>query len=161
MDPGSPLFHAKHILRALLLFFLGIVGLIVLRSTMQPETWGEFGSYRGASVAEFGLLPVRHGGAESCAPCHEDEFEEHGSGGHATVNCEFCHAAVSSHAMDDEWFAEMPVPETTDLCVTCHGFLVARPADFPQIDVNDHLEENDAEPGSGVCFECHEPHMPL
>ena len=161
MDPSSPLYHAKHVLRAVFLFVLGVIGLILLRSWLAPPTWGQFGPYRGAAVEEARALPPIHGGAAACGACHEDEFSEHRRGSHAPVECELCHAPVATHVSDGEWIAEMQMPASSDWCLTCHRRLTARPPSFPQIVPAEHLEENGAESGPRVCFECHEPHSPL
>ena len=50
MDPNSPLFHAKHILRVGVLFILGVAALILLRASLTPDTWGEYGPFRGDSI---------------------------------------------------------------------------------------------------------------
>lgn len=161
MDPSSPLFHAKHVLRAGFLFILGVVALIVLRSWLAPPTWGEYGAYRGASVDDYRALPPIHGAAASCAECHEDRYAEHEKGVHAQVECELCHAPLATHVVDGEVVAEMPVPASSDLCLNCHRKLTARPSSFPQILPAEHLKEMEAEPGPRVCFDCHDPHSPF
>lgn len=161
MKPDSPFAHAKHVFRAGFLFFLGVVGLIVLRSVLAPPTWGEYGPYRGDSVREYHVLPVMHGGNAACAECHEDVVAEHDAGYHVTVDCEVCHAPVASHAVDGTTVAEMPVHKSASLCLGCHQELTARPDAFPQIRPAEHLEEMGGEPGEQACFECHNPHSPL
>ena len=161
MDPNSPLAHTKHVFRAGFLFLLGVVALIVLRTVLQPETWGEYGPYRGASLGDYIELPIRHGGVAACAECHDDEAATHQDGVHASVGCEVCHAAVGLHIADEEHIAEMPIRRSESTCLRCHEQRVARPASFPQIVPAEHLEEMGGEPGPESCFECHDPHSPL
>lgn len=160
MKPDSPIFHTKHVFRAGFLFLLGVVGLVILRSLMAPDTWGQYGPYRGASVGEYLQLPVMHGGKESCRECHEDEYDVHESGPHAKLECELCHAPVAMHVKDGSWEAEMPRPESSEFCLQCHQLLVSRPAGFPQIQPKRHVEEMGEEYGPRVCFTCHEAHSP-
>lgn len=161
MDPSSPLAHAKHVVRAGFLFLVGVVALIVLRSVLQPDTWGEFGPYRGDSVREYVAMPVQHGGVEGCAECHDDYAKAHKAGVHQPVSCEICHGPMGRHIADGEHIAEMPVRKSASTCLRCHEKLVARPVSFPQITPAEHLMEMGGAPGPESCFDCHDPHSPL
>ncbi|MEZ4650091.1 MAG: cytochrome C [Candidatus Eisenbacteria bacterium] len=161
MDSRSPLVHAKHVFRAGFLFLVGVVALVVLRSLLQPPTWGEFGPYRGASVADCMALPVRHGGVVACAECHDDYAGVHQAGVHAPVGCEICHAPVGLHVADGDHIADMPIRKNESTCLRCHEERTARPKSFPQIVPAEHIAEMGGEPGPESCFECHDPHSPL
>ncbi len=161
MDSRSPLFHAKHILRAFIALLVLVVALLLGRSFFVPDTFGQYGHYRGASVAEFRALPVRHGGDTSCQECHADQFATHAAGGHHSVHCESCHAPLAVHVAGGARVADMPIRRSADLCLGCHRRLEARPATFPQIQPREHLQEQDAEFTPDVCFDCHDPHAPL
>ena len=163
MNPESPLIHAKHVFRAAILLAFWLVVLILGRSLFIPETWGESGWYRGAAPVEQRAKQVRHGGDEACAPCHDAEYAEHAAGVHAPVRCELCHGPVALHFdfEEGEKLADMPVRRTRELCELCHRAQTARPADFPQIDVREHVLENGGELSPETCFDCHEPHSPI
>lgn len=163
MNPESPLIHAKHVFRAAILLLAVLVAMVLGRSLFVPDTWGEFGPYRGASVAEHRAKPIRHGGNQVCAMCHDAEYAEHAAGVHAAVQCELCHGPVTLHVdlEEGEVLAEMPVRRSRELCELCHRRLEARPAGFPQIDVREHLTSNGVELTSNACFECHDPHSPF
>jgi hypothetical protein len=161
MRPESPLHHAKHVVRAALALVVGVVVIVLGRSFFVPETWGQFGSYRGSNVSEQMAQPVRHGGNESCRACHEDQYDELASAGHESLECESCHAAVAQHARDDEKIADMPIQRDLELCLTCHRQLDARPPSFPQIHAKQHIAENEGEFTEDACLECHEAHWPL
>ncbi len=88
MNPESPLIHAKHVFRAAILLLAVLVAMLLGRSLFVPETWGEYGPYRGAAVAEHRDKPIRHGGNDSCAMCHDVEYADHAAGVHASVQCE-------------------------------------------------------------------------
>lgn len=163
MNPESPLLHAKHVFRAAILLLVALVAMVLGRSLFVPDTWGQFGPYRGAAVAEHRNKPIRHGGNDACAMCHDAEHAEHAAGVHAGVQCELCHGPVAFHVdlEEGEVLAEMPVRRSRDLCELCHRWLEARPPDFPQINVRDHLMDNGVELTPDACFECHDPHSPF
>ena len=161
MKPDGPLRHAKHIVRAGLLLVLGLIALVLGRSVFIPETWGDYGSYRGANVAEQSAVPLQHGGNASCRECHPDEFETVTEGSHGSLACESCHAPLALHVADGDKVADMPMRLEAVLCLNCHLLMDARPASQPQINPRQHVEEQDAEYSETVCFECHEPHEPF
>jgi len=164
MRPEGPLQHAKHIVRAGLLLVLGVVALVLGRSLFVPKTWGEFGHYRGANVAEQMDHPVVHGGNQACEECHPDEYEEVTGGVHASLACESCHAPLAAHVADEEMIAEMPVQRSRSLCLNCHEQMDARPATHPQVIWKAHLKDQGVEESDftdAVCFDCHEAHAPL
>jgi hypothetical protein len=151
MNPESPLTHAKHVFRAAILLLAVLIAMILGRSLFVPETWGEFGPYRGAAVAEHRDKPIRHGGNDSCEMCHDVEFADHRAGVHISIQCELC----------GEVLAEMPLRRSRELCELCHRRLEARPGDFPQVDVREHVIENGGELTDDACFGCHDPHSPI
>jgi len=153
--------HSKHIFRIFILLAVVIVGAFVGRILMVPESFGRYGHYRADSVAENAVLEVRHGGNEVCGECHDDVKEAHDGGPHLAIPCEDCHDALVSHVRDGEKIADMPrTKSVTRLCARCHRELIARPADFPQVNIEAHVEEMGAEISDEVCFECHSPHDP-
>ncbi len=163
MKPESPLIHAKHVFRAAILLMAVIVTLVLSRSLFVPDTWGEYGWYRGAAVDDHRAKTVRHLGDETCAMCHDVESAEHAEGVHQAVKCELCHGPATLHVNLDEGekIAEMPLRRTRELCELCHRELAARPEGFPQIDVREHLTENGGELTTDACFDCHNPHSPF
>lgn len=161
MRPDHPLWHAKHIVRMGLLLLFGLAIMIAVRSLLVPDTWGRYGWYRAANVAEQRDHPLMHAGDAACGDCHDEQEAAHAAGVHAPVKCELCHAPLALHVKDGEVVAPMPVRKTVDLCVGCHQRLPARPADFPQIQPRQHVEEMGGEYGPAACFDCHDPHSPL
>jgi len=161
MRPDSPLGHAKHIIRAALLLVAAIVVLVLGRSFFVPDTWGQYGGYRGEDAFEQRIKQPEHGGNESCDTCHPDELEEISEGVHRTLACESCHAPLSLHVANDDKIADMPIRRALGLCLNCHRELEARPDGFPQVNPRQHVRENEAEYHDQVCLECHEAHSPL
>jgi hypothetical protein len=119
----------------------------------------------------------------TCHECHEDVKEERAESLHQSVRCFHCHGVGREHVAQARRAAETPDAEIdpaqewdgdfmTDIdlyvtnnrktCLVCHESKVGMPADFRQIVVAEHLEEQGAsEPESvEVCFECHDGHDP-
>jgi len=161
MEPEGSLRHAKHVFRAFLLLLIALVALVLGRDLLVPPTFGQYGHYRAANVEQQRNLPVRHGGDESCRPCHAAQFDAHAAGPHQKVRCEVCHAPVAVHAAGGKKIAAMPVRKTAELCSLCHDRLAARPSAQPQIQWKQHVVEKGGEPSLEACFDCHDPHSPL
>jgi len=160
MRPDGPLRHAKHVVRAALMLVVGVVAIVLGRLLFVPATWGQYGAYRGANVAEQMAKPVRHGGNSACAQCHESEHHDLTRGGHASLECESCHAPIADHVLDGEKVADMPIRRGIELCLGCHEELDARPDKFPQIQPSRHVAENEGELHEEACLDCHESHWP-
>lgn len=153
--------HAKHIIRAVLLLVVIIVVFVLARHFAIPETFGMYGHFRAASVADHASLAPVHGDIGACADCHDEVAEALAEGKHLSVSCEVCHAPLSVHVRADEKVGDMPVHRTVELCARCHQRLVARPKDFPQVVLADHVAERGGEMAEGICLECHDAHDPI
>lgn len=149
--------HAKHIVRAVLLLVLVGVAFVFVRHFAIPESFGLYGGYRYNSLGEhvMGVSPV-HGAPGACANCHDEETRVVSAGKHHAVSCEVCHAPLGTHVQVDERVAEMLTQRSSRLCARCHARLAARPADFPQVVLPDHVTEQGVEMAEEVCWECHE-----
>jgi len=149
--------NTKHIWRAVILLLVLLVAVVLGRQALIPESFGEMGYYRADALDEFMAKEMEHGPPGSCAECHDDVAEAKAAGGHARVQCEVCHAPLSTHVRDGDIVAEMAINRTWHLCANCHQQLTARPAGMTQIDLHEHLE---FEPGESIpedaCFECHD-----
>ena len=152
--------HAKHIIRAVLLLAIIVIVLIVARHFASPDSFGRHGAYRFDSVAEHGAKMPVHGPARACDECHDEQAKPKSEGSHKSISCEVCHAPLAGHVKDDEWKAPMPVNRSKSLCAWCHEQLVARPKDFPQVVIADHVAEKEAQMSPNVCLECHDAHNP-
>ncbi len=152
--------HSKHLVRMILLVILLLIGFHILRTLFTPKSFGRYGHYRADNVQEQMAKAVVHGGSVSCSPCHAERLTQVRAGSHATVECENCHAPLATHVSDGEKKADMPLNKSPSLCLRCHDQMDARPAGFPQIRLEDHLQQVGAEMGPDVCLNCHEPHDP-
>ncbi|TNF47724.1 hypothetical protein EP232_03165 [bacterium] len=166
--------HTKHLWRAVLIWVIITIGYLLGRGFLVPDTFGEYGYYRGANLEEqMNIRVPKHGvGSESCAPCHDERVSEMAETPHRVINCETCHGPLRTHVEYDsieafiedpgqfERTAEMEIHSAQELCIKCHDYQLAKPKDYTTIVVVEHLEERDMELGPYVCLECHDPHDP-
>jgi uncharacterized CHY-type Zn-finger protein len=143
---------AGHLWRMAAVFAAGVVLFLVARSIFVPRTFGQYGHYRGAALAEIAAKPVMFAGHGACESCHTEVFEVKSKGVHAHVACEACHGPLAKHA-DDPTALQPPKMDVAVLCVRCHEANKAKPANFPQVVSADHS-------GGVVCNTCHQPHSP-
>jgi hypothetical protein len=145
---------AEHLFRVAVVFALGIIVFVVARMALVPKSFGEYGHYRGAAIAEIAAQPIVFAGHQACDVCHSDVAATKGKGKHAGVDCEACHGAQAAHVADPS-SVQPPKLDTAVLCVRCHELDSARPKTFPQIVAREH------DPGGVPCDTCHQPHSPL
>jgi len=141
----------KHILRLLALAVGFIILALAAKSYFTPDSFYQFGHYRGDSVAQIAADAPKFKGTDYCQECHEERHVEWTAGTHKVVKCEVCHGAVREHPVD----GELPVvpTDTVKLCTLCHESMPTRPAAQPQIVVSEHA-------GTEQCATCHNPHSP-
>ncbi len=152
--------HGKHLARMILLVFLVLVVFHIVRTLFTPSSFGRYGHYRADNVAEQMAKPVVYEGTASCEACHSQRNAQLKAGSHATVECEICHAPLSSHVGDSGKIGEMPIHRSTILCLRCHERWDGRPGKFPQIELEEHLGKMGAAAGPEVCVGCHDSHDP-
>lgn len=149
-----------HLLRFACLFVLAFAVFLVIRHFVVPKSFGEYGHYRGAAIAEIAAKPVKFVGHQNygnCETCHSDILAAKKTGKHAGVNCEACHGPLQTHldAMTKDGAPQITLPklDTAVLCIRCHAASAAKPKDFPQVDADQHA-------GGVPCETCHQPHSP-
>lgn len=149
--------HTKHIWRGTILLLVVMIGIVIGRHFLVPESFGEMGFFRGDALYEFMEKAPEHGAPGACAECHDDIADAKAAGAHARVQCEVCHAPLSTHVREDDKVADMVINRSYRLCAYCHQELVARPAFMPQIDLREHLElSRDAIIPEEACLDCHD-----
>ncbi len=137
---------------------------LVVRQFAVPETFGQFGFYRGAAPAEARVKDSRHVGQTTCVQCHSDVGDAHDKDLHATVPCESCHGPGNKHAEaggTEPMLKPTRGQEFRKLCLTCHLRQPARPRDFAQISWIEHVKSVGAKNENVDCKSCHDPHEPL
>ena len=149
--------HTKHIWRGTILLLVVMVGIVIGRHFLVPDSFGEMGFFRGDALYEFMEKAPEHGAPDACAECHDDIADAKAAGAHAGVQCEVCHATLSTHVRDDDKVADMAINRSYRLCAYCHQKLIARPATVPQIDLAEHLDlPRSAAIPEEACLECHD-----
>ena len=157
---------------------MGVVGvaLLAVRYALVPPTFGQYGSYVGASVEVIRNKPVQYAGVEECKSCHKKEWKKWRKKKHQTVSCEVCHGPGAAHSV--EGVEPRPLPprskssgkmaeQAHDMCMSCHAKAPGRSEDFPQIDPKTHLaefkitEQSDDFEESMRCLMCHPGHNPI
>lgn len=138
-----------------LLFFLVIFVTIflVVRRVLTPETFGELGHYRAASLIDNENFDPVYAGRELCVECHQDMGELIEYDLHSEISCETCHSAGYSHSLYPDSVSVL-IPDGRSFCGLCHSQNAARPENvITQIDLKTHNRDNN-------CIDCHNPHQP-
>ncbi len=137
------------LVRLVLLTLAIVVGYFVARYYMTPESFGQYGFYRGASLTEHANRPLTFAGQESCRECHQEVLQQVAQFEHNTLGCETCHGPAVDHAMNPD--ASL-IKIDDDSCLRCHRSDPSKPPWLRQIPEDDHYGEG--------CKECHTPHQP-
>ncbi len=150
--------HARHVFRVVLLLIAGLVVFSLGRTLLVPKSFGLYGPYRFDNVAEqMKIREPAFAGPAACGECHEAEFKKRAAGKHKTVSCEVCHAPKAVHVKADGTFEPMPIDRSFGLCARCHRKILGRPAKFPQVVLEQHVNG----PVDGpICITCHDAHSP-
>jgi ribosomal protein L37AE/L43A len=139
--------------RILLLFAVFIFLFLLIRYFAIPDSFGQYGHYRGASLDENSMKTVKYISQEECTQCHAEIAELITDGLHDIVKCQICHGPGYLHK-DTLNYVSMLKPNTREHCSICHQTLAGRPSYWiNQVDIREHnIEKN--------CIECHNPHEP-
>lgn len=155
-----------HIIRFTILVIIVVLGFLIVRSSMVPESFGVHGSYtyayyRAESENEQAARPIVYQDTQLCSSCHELQAATLSGGTHSTLNCESCHGNFKAH--NNNTPERMAVTDTDETCLVCHAELSARPSTFPQISsFKDHMTEQGEELLPDMsCVTCHDPHEPM
>jgi hypothetical protein len=142
----------EHLVRLAAVMAIALVAFVILRTAVVPRSFGQYGHYRGAAIAEIAARPIVHAGHETCEACHTDVLDKKKTGKHVGIACEACHGALAAHA-DDPSSVTPPKLDTGVLCARCHEANSAKPKWFPQVATAEH--------SAGLpCDTCHQPHAP-
>ena len=135
----------------LVLLTIGIVGsYFVARVFLTPESFGQYGWYRGDALVEQMSRPRSYAGKKACADCHDKQTDQLTKFGHKTLSCEVCHGPAQAHVDD---FDIKPPVLAHGHCLRCHEANPSRPAGHKQINSREHY-------AGEKCAGCHVPHAP-
>jgi hypothetical protein len=139
--------------RLLLAFAIFIGMMLVLKYYLTPESWREYGPYRGNALKEISGKEVKYVQMETCAMCHDSIAELKTQGMHKSIQCEICHSPGFKHAEEPE-NNDLEIHQDRQFCLRCHTKNAASPQNvIKQIDAVEHNEGEE-------CITCHNPHQP-
>jgi hypothetical protein len=161
----------KHIITIfsviIIIIFIGIIAGIIL----SPESFGKYGHYRWNANNENASLKMVNQNVNTCKKCHESIYQLHEKDAHYNVPCVDCHGAGNLHVefhksgdstnISAKQLAVMPKEFDFEGCLYCHRKLKARPADFPQVNQEEHYKFLHITDSKTKCIECHNPHEPI
>ena len=142
----------EHLVRLAVVMAIALIAFVGLRAVVVPHSFGQYGHYRGAAIAEIAARPAAFAGHDVCEACHTDVVDQKKLGKHVVVPCEACHGAQAKHA-DDPASVKPAKLDTAVTCARCHEANSAKPKAFPQVVTADHS-------GGIACDTCHQPHRP-
>jgi hypothetical protein len=142
----------EHLVRLALVMAIAAVAFVLVRATVIPRSFGQYGHYRGAAITEIASRPIAFAGHQVCEGCHTEVVDQKKLGKHVVVPCEACHGALAGHAEDPASVTPAKL-DTAVLCARCHEANAAKPKTFPQVVTADHS-------GGIACDTCHQPHRP-
>jgi hypothetical protein len=139
--------------RLALAFAIFVSLFLVLRHFLVPETFGQYGHYRAASLADNADRTINYSGQEACFKCHQDIQDKKSGDVHSEIHCETCHGPGEKHVISSKK-ADILRPGGREFCGKCHSLNAAKlkSAVF-QIDLAKHNAGKN-------CIECHNPHQP-
>ncbi len=152
--------YRSHTIRLVMIIGALVAVFALVRSFLIPESFGTYGHYRGANLAEQMEMPLVHMESAFCMDCHQEQHTDWRSGNHRTVNCEVCHGHWEIHNGN---LKTMTAVKGNDACLLCHQALTGRPASLSQVkSLALHLAEKEKSgTDAQTCVECHDPHTTL
>lgn len=143
----------QQIKRHLIVLAVLVTLFLIIRYFMVPDSFGELGHYRSASLQDNAEKEIVFAGDESCLDCHEDMGELLEMDLHSNLSCESCHGPGLEHNQDP-FSADLFLPENREYCERCHAENAARDRNMvSQINVKEHNPDKN-------CNYCHNPHAP-
>jgi hypothetical protein len=139
--------------RLAIAFAIFITLFLVLRKILVPESFGQYGHYRGDSLSDNALPEIHYAGQQACFECHQEIEDLKKTDVHKDIHCETCHGPGQKHVESGE-ATDIRKPGSREFCGTCHDQNAAKRTDaIFQIKLNEHNTGKN-------CIECHNPHQP-
>lgn len=152
-DDERPLTQ-QAVFRIGVILFSVLVVFALVRQMLIPDTYGQYGRYRGDSVGEVAALEVQYaGGIDDCKECHLNASKIVTQGEHSGLDCQSCHGPSAVHVNSPQAGAPK-IGETIELCSTCHQKIAGR-TDELIATVRPLMHS-----GGVDCVRCHDPHLP-
>lgn len=138
--------------RLLPLFFIFIVLFLLIRYFLVPDSFGQYGHYRGNSLEEIASTKMVYADGNKCAECHQDVVEIIEYDVHGELSCLTCHGPGLAHEVDPQ-ATGITKESGREFCGRCHDIHPARPENIVfQVDIRTHHTE------IKNCIDCHHPH---
>ncbi|MCK4749497.1 MAG: hypothetical protein KAT15_20730 [Bacteroidales bacterium] len=138
--------------RLIPLFVISIALFLLIRHFLVPDSFGQYGHYRGDALIDVASKEIVHASKEDCYDCHDDIQEKVANDSHAGLSCIICHGPGLAH-VNDPWEGKINKESGREFCGRCHDLNAARSTDVIfQIDITTHHTEKQN------CIECHNPH---
>lgn len=153
----------KHIVRLLVLILVVAVVAVSARRLLRPDSFYQYGHYRGNAVAEIASKVPKLQGSASCKSCHKEAYATWTAGIHRRATrkdaiqgvvfkygpgCEVCHTGpAGNHPSKDP----MPLSIEDRITTITHGDRKVHPANVPGRKLMLTPEEM-----RGLCLNCHE-----
>lgn len=153
----------KHIVRLLTLIAVLVVVAFSVKKLLVPESFYQYGHYRGNAVAEVAAKVPKLQGSASCEACHKEIYAEWTGGIHRKATqdgsvkglvvkfgpgCEVCHTGPAGNHPSKE---AMPLSIEDKVTTITHLDHKVHPANVPGRKLLLSPEEM-----SGLCLNCHE-----
>ena len=147
------LYIPPQLTRLTIAFTIFISLFLLLRHFLVPDTFGQYGHYRGASLEDNAAVEIHYAGQQACLECHQDIEDQKIQDVHSDIHCETCHGPGQKHVVSGE-ASDIFKPSGREFCGSCHAKNAAKPKDAV-------FQVNLAEHNFGKnCTECHNPHQP-
>jgi len=139
--------------RLALAFTIFISLFLLARHFLVPETFGQYGFYRGATLIENADHEIHFSGQIACFECHQDIEDEKIQDLHSGIHCESCHGPGQKHVISGE-ASDIKRPLDREFCGNCHAVNAAKNKNtIVQVNLNEHNVDK-------KCIECHNAHQP-
>lgn len=141
-------------LKRLIPLFIIFIGLfLTVRHLLIPDSFGQYGHYRGDALIDNASKAMIYSTKEACFECHDDIQEILENDVHAGLSCLTCHGPGLQH-VENPAADNIGKESGREFCGRCHHLNAARPIDVVfQVDIKTHhTEEAD-------CIDCHNPHQ--
>jgi hypothetical protein len=147
------LYIPPQITRLVIAFAIFISLFLLVRHLLIPDTFGQYGFYRGGSLTDNASYDIHYSGQKACIECHQDIEDMRVLDLHSEISCETCHGPGQKHVISGEQ-ADIFKSSEREACGICHTSNAGRNKSIiVQIDMNTH--------NIGMrCIECHNPHQP-
>lgn len=153
-DNNKPKLWERAIWRVGILLLAVMVLFLFARQLALPDSFGQYGYYRGDNIDEWAALEAKHAfGNETCSKCHQQTLSSLSSGNHEVLNCQACHGPAANHIKKPKVYLPK-VSGTKELCGSCHRELIGRAeVEISTVELGKHS-------GGLTCSRCHDPHQP-